>query len=189
MDEPIRTFFDRAGPHLEVPDPDAIGRELAALAGDGDYAAHLVSRLDGGTTGGLALHAPERGPRLLFVHRPEGVMSWTHSHSVWVALAPVRGLETHRRYEVRDLSPQADGPAHLEMAEERRLGHGDVIMMIPPDDVHSHGHERGHGLPPYTLILSGDDQFRYERTEYDLVARTRRTLAPGDRGSGDLPPT
>ena len=188
MDEPIRTFFDRAGAYLERPDGDAIGRELAALANDGDYAAHLVSRLDEGTTGGLALHAPERGPRLLFVHRPEGVMSWTHSHSVWVALAPVHGLETHRRYDVRDLASPPGGRARLEVAEERRLRQGDVVLMIPPDDVHSHGHERGHGLPPYTLILSGDDQFRYERAEYDLVQETRRTLVPGDRGSGDLPP-
>jgi hypothetical protein len=39
------------------------------------------------------------GSRLVLVHRPEGVMVYTHSHQCWVAIAPVCGVETHQHWD------------------------------------------------------------------------------------------
>lgn len=61
------------------------------------------------------------------------------------------------------------------------------MTLTPPDDVHSHGHTLGHGDTPYSLILTGDDQLRFARREFDVAAGTSRGLAPGDFGSLNLP--
>ena len=49
---------------------------------------HLIDQIPVGSPGVLGLLQPERGPRLVLVHRPEGVMAYTHSHHCWVTLAP-----------------------------------------------------------------------------------------------------
>jgi hypothetical protein len=119
---------------------------------------------------------PERGPRLVLVHRPEGVMACTHSHRCWVALAPVRGVETHQRW---DVVRRPGGRAELSLADERALHPGDVATLVPPRDVHNHGHVTGSGPSPYSLILLGDDMLLFEREEYDPGRGTWRGLAPG----------
>jgi len=48
-------------------------------------------------------------------HRPEGVMAYTHSHQCWVAIAPVRGVETHQRW---DAVRHDDGRAELRLADD-----------------------------------------------------------------------
>src|SRR5262249_46700102 len=69
-----------------------------------------------------------------------------------VALAPVRGVETHQRWHaVR----HDNGPAELSRADERALRRGDVATLVPPNDVHNHGHVAGTGPTPYSLILAG----------------------------------
>ena len=45
---------------------------------------------------------------------------------------------------------------------------GDVATLVPPWDVHNHGHVVGTGSSPYSLILLGDDMQLFEREEYDL---------------------
>ena len=66
-DQPIRALFDRiaAPAAATTPDLEAIGAALADLAGDLDYMRGWVDRL--GEPGGLAIHAPSRGPRLMLV--------------------------------------------------------------------------------------------------------------------------
>ena len=73
LDGPVRSLFERiAGPAAgEPPDLEAIAAALVELAGDRDYIGRWVTTL-GETSGGLAIHAPERGPRLMIVHRGEG---------------------------------------------------------------------------------------------------------------------
>ena len=179
LDAPVRALFERVLDATAGEDPDlvAIGAALVELAADRDYLAPLVAAL-GDRAGPLRIHAPERGPRLMLVHRPEGRMSAVHDHGTWVAISPISGLETHRRYRVRG----SGASARPEAVETRRLSPADAVTLLPPDDLHDHGHLAGHGLPAHVLILTGDDQLRYPRTEWDLATGRRRVLSPGDRG-------
>jgi hypothetical protein len=59
---------------------------------------------------------------------------------------------------------------------------GDVATLVPPGDIHNHGHVLGTGPSPYSLILLGDDMYLYERKEYDPQKGTWQALAPGDPG-------
>jgi predicted metal-dependent enzyme (double-stranded beta helix superfamily) len=163
----------------DVLDMDAVGRLLVELAADEDYLAPVVAQIPAASPGGHWLHQPERGPRLVLFHRPEGVMACTHSHHCWVAIAPVRGVETHQRW---DAVRHDDGRAELRLAHERALRLGDVVTLIPPQDVHNHGHVAGTGPSPYSLILLGDNMYVFEREEYDPEHGTWRRLAPGDPG-------
>jgi predicted metal-dependent enzyme (double-stranded beta helix superfamily) len=178
VDAPVRAFLDRLSSLGS--DVAGIGRALAELAADADYFAPMIAEIDPLENGGAALHVPERGPRLFFLHRPRGVMSAVHSHGTWIAVACVAGVETHRRYSVVD--------SVASVAEEVRLGPGEVVALTPPDDVHSHGHTLASGeAVPYSLILTGDDQLLFPRREYDVPAGRYRDLPPGDFGSLNLP--
>ena len=158
---------------------DDVGRVLAELAADEDFFDPLIAELPSASPGDRWLIRPERGPRLVLVHRPDGVMGYTHSHRCWVAIAPVRGVETHQRW---DAVRRDDGRAELRLADERALVRGDVATLIPPRDVHNHGHVPGSGPSPYSLILLGDNMYLFDREEYDPDQGTWRALAPGDEG-------
>jgi predicted metal-dependent enzyme (double-stranded beta helix superfamily) len=180
LDRPVQALFERiAGPAAAArPDLEAIAAALVALASDVDSLQGWISRL-GERSGSLPLHAPARGPRLTLVHRPEGAMSAVHSHGTWVAISPIVGVETHRRWRViRD----ADRTPRIELAEDRALAGAEVATLLPPDDVHDHGHLVGRGAPAYVLILLGDDQTRFEREEWDVATGRHRILRPGDGG-------
>ena len=189
LDAPVRDLLERiAGPDAaSTPDLVAIGVALAELAGDTDYLARWVDDL-GDESGLRKIHAPERGPRLMIVHRREGEMGAVHDHHTWVAVSPITGLETHRRYRVVG----SGAAARPERVEELALAPTDVVTMLPPEDLHDHGHIAGRGAPAYLLILTGDDQTLFERNEWDLVTGRHRILRPGDRGrwlaSEPMPP-
>jgi predicted metal-dependent enzyme (double-stranded beta helix superfamily) len=181
IDEPVRRLLESiaepaAGP---VVDLRGIGAVLSAFAADTDYLGDWVSRL-GERSGALPIHKPARGPRLTLVHRLEGQMSAVHDHGTWVAITPVRGVETHRRWRVRH--DGAAAPPRIEIAEDVALSALDVATLLPPDDVHDHGHLAGRGDPAYVLILLGDDQTRFTRNEWDPATGRHRVLQPGDPG-------
>ena len=178
---PLRHFADRLDEvrSAEVLDMDRVGRVLAGLAADEEFFDPLIAQLPSGSPGSRWLIRPERGPRLVLVHRPDGVMGYTHSHRCWVGIAPVRGVETHQRW---DAARQAGGLAELRLADERALVQGDVATLVPPRDVHNHGHVAGSGPSPYSLILLGDDMLLFGREEYDPEGGTWQALAPGDPG-------
>jgi predicted metal-dependent enzyme (double-stranded beta helix superfamily) len=180
LDAPVRELFERiAGPAAAAtPDLAAIGAALADLARDTDYLGGWIGRL-GDRSGSLAIRAPERGPRLMLVHRLEGQMSAVHSHGTWVAIGPVVGLETHRRWRVRRVE---GATPTVELEEDRALAAAETATLLPPDDVHDHGHLAGRGVPAYVLILLGDDQTRFAREEWDLATGRYRILQPGDAG-------
>jgi predicted metal-dependent enzyme (double-stranded beta helix superfamily) len=161
------------------PDLDQVGRLLVELAADEEFFAPLIAEMPADSPAVHWLIQPDRGPRLVLVHRPEGVMAYTHSHRCWVALAPVHGVETHQRW---DAVRHEDGRAELSLVSERALHRGDVATLIPPQDVHNHGHVTGSGPAPYSLILLGDDMLVFEREEYDPEQGTWRRLKPGDPG-------
>ncbi|MBA2701121.1 MAG: hypothetical protein H0U58_05380 [Chloroflexi bacterium] len=174
-DGPVRILFERvaaAGPDLR-----RIGSALLELAADLDCLMPWVARL-GDRSAAIAIHAPARGPRLMLAHRRPGQMSATHDHGTWVAITPVTGVETHRTYRV--IGPA--GAARLELADDRSLAGGNVATLLPPNDVHEHGHLVGAGEPAYVLVLSGDDQSRLTRTEWDLATGRQRILRPGQGG-------
>lgn len=180
MDEPIRRLYGEV-----AGDPGAVAKHLAELAADRDYFEPMIAGIDPEQMGGVALHVPDEGPRLFLMHRPRGVMSYVHSHGTWAAVAPIRGVETHYRYDV--VEEPGPGKARLVVADERRLEPGDAAVVVPPDDIHSHGHAGGDDDVPFTLIMTGDDQVRFARREYDLDAGTYRDLPPGDFGTLNLP--
>jgi predicted metal-dependent enzyme (double-stranded beta helix superfamily) len=163
----------------DVPDMDRVGRLLVELAADEEFFGPLIDQIPAAAPGDRWLIRPERGPRLVLVHRPDGVMGYTHSHHCWVGIAPVRGVETHQRW---DATRHADGQAELRLADERAMVHGDVATLVPPGDVHNHGHVTGSGPSPYSLILLGDDMLLFDREEYDPERGTWHPLAPGDPG-------
>jgi predicted metal-dependent enzyme (double-stranded beta helix superfamily) len=77
-------------------------------------------------------------------------MAYTHSHHCWVAVAPVRGVETHQRWNaVR----HEGGRAELRLTEDRAMHRGDVATLTPPGNIHNHGHVSGTG-PSLTLSSS-----------------------------------
>jgi predicted metal-dependent enzyme (double-stranded beta helix superfamily) len=162
-----------------IPDMNEVGRLLVELAADEEFFAPLIDQLPAAAPGDLWLIKPDRGSRLVLVHRPEGVMGYTHSHHCWVGIAPVRGVETHQRWNAVRYK---DGRAELRLADERALVPGDVATLIPPRDVHNHGHVAGTGPSPYSLILLGNDMLLFDREEYDPVQGTWQALAPGDPG-------
>jgi hypothetical protein len=179
LDGPVRALFERiAGPAASpVPDLPAVGAAIVALAADLDYLTPWIERL-GDVNGGLPIHTPARGPRLFLVHRREGQMGAIHDHGTWVAISPILGLETHRRYRVR-----GDGPsARPEVVEVLALEPSQAATLLPPDDLHDHGHLAGHGSPAYVLIMTGDDQTIFTRNEWDLATGRHRLLLPGDPG-------
>ena len=184
-DEPIRELFARiAGPAASpTPDLAAIGAALIDLAADLDYLGPLISRL-GAVDGRLPIHVPARGPRLILVHRSEGNMSAVHDHGTWVAISPIVGLETHRRWRVVSGAEGEAGraPARIELAEMLSLQPAQAATLLPPDDLHDHGHLAGNGRPAHVLILLGDDQTRFTRNEWDLATGRHRVLRPGVPG-------
>ncbi len=178
-DEPIRTLLERiaAPASASRPDLEAIATALAALAADRDYLERWIERLEG-RPGSVAIHAPAHGPRLQLVHRPEGEMSAVHDHGTWIAIATVTGIETHRRYR-RLTGPASEIP---KLAEVRDLGPAASATLLPPDDVHDHGHLVGNGPPAHILVLAGADQTQLIRNEWDLATGRHRVLGPGDSG-------
>ena len=178
---PLRRFADRLDEirSAEVFDIDQVGQALTELAADEEFFGPLIAQLPSGSPGNRWLIKPERGPRLVLVHRPEGVMGYTHSHRCWVGIAPVRGVETHQRW---DAVRHSGGRAELRLADERAQVHGDVATLVPPGDEHNHGHVPGSGPVPYSLILLGDDMLLFDREEYDPEQGTWQALAPGDPG-------
>jgi predicted metal-dependent enzyme (double-stranded beta helix superfamily) len=178
---PVRNFMAeldelRAGGN---PDMDQVGRLLAGLAADEEFFAPLIAQMPAESMGTHWLAQPDRGPRLVLLHRAEGMMACTHSHRTWVGIAPVRGVETHQRWHA---ARHEDGRAELTLADERALHRGDVATLVSPHDVHNHGHVLGSGATPYSLILLGDNMLVFEREEYDPDRGTWRRLAPGDPG-------
>jgi len=131
LPSPLRHFLaqlDELGAG-DAPDMGQVGQVLVELAADEDFFAPLIAEMPAGAPGVHWLIQPERGPRLVLVHRPEGVMACTHSHRCWVAIAPVRGVETHQHWHaVR----HSDGRAELSLADEQALRGGDVPRWSRP---------------------------------------------------------
>ena len=71
---PLRHFADQLDelPSADVPDMDQVGRLLVELAADEEFFGPLIAQLPSGSPGSRSLTRPERGPRLVLVHRPEG---------------------------------------------------------------------------------------------------------------------
>jgi hypothetical protein len=178
---PLRHFEDQLDElrSADVPDMGNVGRLLVELAADEEFFAPLIADIPAPAPGDRWLVRPERGPRLVLVHRPDGVMGYTHSHRCWVGIAPVRGVETHQRW---DAVCHPGGRADLRLAEERALVRGDAATLVPPRDVHNHGHVADTGASPYSLILLGDDMLLFDREEYDPEKGTWNALAAGDPG-------
>jgi hypothetical protein len=178
---PLRHFAAQLGElrSQDILDLEQVGRLLVELAADEEFFAPLIDQIPVAAPGDRWLIKPDRGPRLVLVHRPEGVMGYTHSHRCWVGIAPVRGVETHQRW---DAVRHDHGRADLRLADERALVRGDAATLVPPRDVHNHGHVIGSGPSPYSLILLGDDMLLFDREEYDPERGTWQALTPGDPG-------
>jgi hypothetical protein len=74
---PLRRFLAqlnelRSG---DVPDMAEVGRLLVELAAEEEYFAPLIAQMPAESPGVHWLATPERGPRLVLVHRPEPVLA------------------------------------------------------------------------------------------------------------------
>lgn len=182
---PLRNLADQLAT-LRSQDPvdmDRVGQLLVELTADKEFFSPLIAEMPAAVQGDRWLIRPEHGPRLVLLHRPEGVMGYPHSHRCWVAITPVRGVETHQQW---DAVRRQDGRAEVHLADKRALVHGDVATLVPPRDVHNHGHVVGSGPSPYSLILLGDDMLQFDREEYDVERGMWRTLVAGDPGRANL---
>ena len=181
LPSPLRHFLTQLAElrSADTPHMDQVGRLLVELAADEEYLGPLIAEMPSQSAAGKWLVKPERGPRMGLFHRPEGVMAYTHSHHCWVAVAPVRGVETHQRW---DALRHHDGRAELRLVNDRAMHRGDVATLTPPGDIHNHGHVLGTGPSPHSLILLGDDMYLFERKEYNPQQGTWQALAPGDPG-------
>jgi hypothetical protein len=74
---PLRHFLTRLDElrSENTIDMDRVGRLLVDLAADEDYLGPLIAEIPSESPGGTWLVKPERGPRLVLFHRPEGVMA------------------------------------------------------------------------------------------------------------------
>ncbi|MCY7419955.1 MAG: hypothetical protein LH650_15990 [Chloroflexi bacterium] len=180
LDAPVRRLFERIAPALDgsTPDVGAVAAAMIELATDHDYLLRHI-RIHGDVSGSTPLHAPARGPRLMLAHRLAGQMGAIHDHGCWVALTPVTGVETHRHFRVH---ASGDQIAQLELASEQAVAVGQAVTMLTPQDTHAHGHVPGSGDPAYVLIMTGDDQRQFRRSEWDAISGARRILEPGDGG-------
>jgi hypothetical protein len=84
-----------------------------------------------------------------------------------------------------DTVTTAEGSANMRLVDERALDPGEFVTLVPPGDIHSHGHAIGTGSSPYSLILLGDDMLRFERKEFDLEQGLWRRLGPDEPGRAD----
>src|ERR1700749_884989 len=91
---PLRHFLTQLSElrSADTPDMGQVGRLLVELAADEEYLGPLIAELPSKSAAGKWLVKPERGPRMVLFHRPEGVMAYTHSHHCWGAVAPVPGV-------------------------------------------------------------------------------------------------
>lgn len=146
---PLRHFLTQLNElrSAETHNMDQVGQILVELAADEHYLGPLITEIPSESPGGKWLIKPDRGPRLVLFHRPEGVMAYTHSHRCCVAIAPVRGVETHQRW---DAVRHDDGRAILRLSDERAMNRGDVVTLTPPNDIHNHGHIAR--LRPYSVL-------------------------------------
>jgi predicted metal-dependent enzyme (double-stranded beta helix superfamily) len=163
------------------PAPDDVEAVVTAALTDRDYWQELVDEL--GEVPGRQLHWPDTGVRVVVTHRKNGQMSPIHSHECWVALTPLQGVETHRLYQT------LGGPkSPVSLVEERHLQRNALVTLIPPNDIHSHGHPRSEHQPGHTLIVLGDAQEKFLRYEYDPITGEPSPLPPGQMGTPHLPP-
>ena len=183
MDSPLKKFVEDVSDLGPAPDAIALSSLVGGFTLDLDYWSHHIDRIGEQSSW---MHASDRGIQVAVARRTDGTMSYVHSHNVSVALSAIVGVETHRHYHVQQGD---DDHVTATLLEERHLrgGTGEVVTLVPPHDVHSHGHVRGTGDWPYTLIVLGDNQFRFERKEFDLSVGRSRVLPPGDRGTPNLP--
>jgi hypothetical protein len=61
----------------DAPDMGKVGAALVELAADQEFFGPLIAQMPAGSPEVNWLIQPERGPRLVLVHRPEGVMAYT----------------------------------------------------------------------------------------------------------------
>jgi len=74
LPSPLRHFADQLDELCSggVPDMAEVARLLVELAADEEFFAPLIAGISAGSPGVHWLVQPERGPRLVLVHRPEG---------------------------------------------------------------------------------------------------------------------
>jgi hypothetical protein len=74
LPEPLRNFTTQIGElrSSDVPDMEQVGRVLVELAAEAEFFAPLIADILPGSPGARWLIRPDRGPRLVLVHRPEG---------------------------------------------------------------------------------------------------------------------
>jgi hypothetical protein len=71
---PIRHFLAQIDElrSADILDMDQAGQLLVELAADEEYLGPLIAEMPSESPGGKWLVKPERGPRLVLFHRPEG---------------------------------------------------------------------------------------------------------------------
>ena len=154
---------------------DEVGR-LLVEAGRRRGVSRPADRGDAfrGVRGEVAGQARQRGPRLVLFHRAEGGHGLHPFPPLLESGSPRSAAWRRISGGTRSAMPRPG----RRLTDERGLHCDDVVTLVPPRDVHNHGHVAGTGPSPYSLILLGDDMLLFEREEYDPEQGTWRQLAP-----------
>lgn len=98
---------------------------------------------------------------------PIGKQFPAHDHGTCEALVIYRGCLSHTTYRRSD-DGSRDGYAELAVVEDRVLEPGDIVLMIPPIEIHSF-----HALTEDTFVLTVvEGQYKPNRHFYRPEART-----------------
>jgi predicted metal-dependent enzyme (double-stranded beta helix superfamily) len=137
----IRDFAAAVNGLVDRPEPDWAG----VSAGLAELMRDLVRRPDL-----LTLGVPREGNHvresqylywdgelsITISHQARGITIPAHDHGVWEAVSVYRGQINHTLYG--GIDPAADPTdTGLTTLDERTMGPGDTIVVVPPDDIHT----------------------------------------------------
>ena len=180
LDAPLRALFevvavaDRPG----APDLAAIGRAMVTLARDHD---HLLPRDRGAGRHERHAPAPRPGARPAADAGPPHARARSARSTTTAAGSPWRPSWAWRRTACIASSAAASRRG-WSGSPSRRSTTATAATIVPPNDLHDHGHLVGQGDAAYVLIMTGDDQNRFVRQEWDLATGRHKVLPVGERG-------
>jgi predicted metal-dependent enzyme (double-stranded beta helix superfamily) len=125
------------------------------------------------------LYTDDTGLTLVRARFGPEAMTPIHSHGSWGVIGVYKGRDRYQVWRRLDAGT-GDGPAQVELVEERILAPGDVVILpAPPQDIHA---QQGHdGEAAYEFVLFGANTMLLPRLYFDPEQQLAREVVPGAR--------